>query len=76
MIVGKDIHPQRKIYYLGSLILEIFKSSPKKKFDFFDIYQKINERDKVSIKLFTLTLDWLFLLGAIESNKGYIKKCF
>jgi hypothetical protein len=76
MILGKDIHPQRKIYYLGSLTLEIFKSSPKKELDFFDIYQKINEYEKISMKLFTLTLDWLFLLGIIKSNKGCIKKCF
>ena len=76
MILGKDVHPQRKIYYLGFLILEIFKNSSEKKLDFFDIYQKINEREKVSMKLFTLTLDWLFLLGTIESDRGYIKKCF
>ena len=76
MIIGKDIHPERKIYYLGALILDTLKKSPGKEFDFFYIYQKVNESKKVSMKLFTLTLDWLFLLGAINSNKGYIEKCF
>ncbi len=76
MIIGKDIHPEKKIYYLGALVLKTLKKSSKKKFDFFKVYQEVNESEKVSIKLFTLTLDWLFLLGAIESNKGHIEKCF
>ena len=76
MIVGRDIHPERKIYYLGALVLDILKNSPEKELDFFYMYQKMNESKKVSMKLFTLTLDWLFLLGAIDSKKGYIVKCF
>ncbi len=76
MIIGKDIHPERKIYYLGALVLGILKKSPESKLDFFYIYQKVNESETVSMKLFTLTLDWLFLLGVINSNKGHIEKCF
>ncbi len=76
MIIGKDIHPERKIYYLGALVLETLKKSPEKKPDFFYVYQKVNESEKISIKLFTLCLDWLFLLGAIDSHKGHIEKCF
>ncbi len=76
MIIGKDIHPERKIYYLGALVLDTLKNSSENELEFFNIYQKINENEKVSIKLFALTLDWLFLLGAIDSKKGYIGKCF
>ena len=76
MIVGKDTNPERKLYYVGALILEVIKSSPKKEVDFFDALQLVNEREKVSISLFALAMDWLFLLGAISSNKGRIEKCF
>jgi hypothetical protein len=76
MIVGKDIHPERKIYYLGARLIELLKDFPGKEINFFDIYQKLNESEKVSIKLFTLTLDWLFLLKAIDSRNGNIEKCF
>jgi len=76
MIIGKDIHPERKIYYLGALVLDILNRTSEKELGFLYIYQKINESEKVSMKLFTLTLDWLFILGAIFSNKGNIKKCF
>lgn len=76
MILGKDIHPERKIYYIGSLVLKALKSTPQKKFDFFHIYHKINESQKVSMKLYILTLDWLFLLGVVKTDKDYIIKCF
>jgi len=76
MIVGKDILPEREIYYLGALLIEILRDFPQTELGFFDIFQKVNERKKVSIKLFTLTLDWLFLLGIIKNNKGNIEKCF
>lgn len=76
MIISKDIHPERKIYYIGALILGVLKSTHHKSIDFFYIYQKINENQKISMRLYTLTLDWLFILGAIDTDKGYIKKCF
>jgi len=76
MIIGKDIHPEREIYYLGALVLDILQKSPEKELDFFYIYQKVNESEKISIKLFILTLDWLFILGAIINNKGNIKNVF
>ncbi len=76
MIVSKDTRPERKLYYIGALALEIIKSSPEKEIDFFNVFQQVNEREKISINLFTLTMDWLFLLGAINNNKGCIKKCF
>ncbi len=76
MIVGKDIQPEREIYYLGALLIEILKGFPQKNIGFFDVYQKLNEDRKVSMKLFTLTLDWLFLLGVIDCNRGKIEKCF
>jgi hypothetical protein len=76
MILGKDIHPERKIYYIGSLVLKVLKATPQKTIDFFHIYQKVNESRKVSMRLFILTLDWLFLLGLIKTDKGCIIKCF
>ncbi len=76
MIIGKDIHPERKIYYIGALIIGILKKVPDDNFEFFDIYQKLNQSEKVSMKLFALTLDWLFLLGVISRDKGSIRKCF
>lgn len=76
MIVDKDTHPERKIYYLGALVLEILNNNSKNDSDFLEVFQQLKERAKVSMNLFTLTLDWLFLLGAIDTNRGRIEKCF
>lgn len=76
MITGKDINPRKKIYYLGGVIIEILKKHTEQNMAFFDIFHIVNEKEKISVNLFTLTLDWLFLLGVIDHNKGEIKKCF
>lgn len=76
MILGKDIHPQRKIYYLGAIVIEILKSTDNKGDDFFSLYEQVSNKEKISMNLFALTLDWLFVLGLIENKKGLIQKCF
>ena len=76
MIVTTDVNPERDIYYLGALLLEVLKESNSKKIDYFDAYYALNQKKKVSINLFSLILDWLFLLGTIKSDKRFIIKCF
>ena len=76
MILGKDIHPQRKIYYLGAIVIEILKSTDSKGDDFFSLYQQVSKKEKISMNLFALTLDWLFVLELIENKRGLIHKCF
>jgi len=76
MILGKDIHPQRKIYYLGAIVIEILKSTDNNGDDLFSLYEQVNKKEKISMNLFALTLDWLFILGLIENKKGLIQKCF
>ena len=46
-------------------------------FDFFELHKKLNESQNISISLFSLVLDWLFILGVIKNGtKGNIKRCF
>lgn len=76
MIVSKDISPGRDVYYLGARIIDIILVEPES-IGFFDVYEKINESDGVSMNLYALTLDWLYIVGVIEnSGNGNIKKCF
>lgn len=76
MIIGSDIHPKREVYYLGGIVLGAFDTSPEDAHDFFSLYQSVNKLEQISVTLFALTLDWLFLLGLIDSKKGLIRKCF
>lgn len=77
MIVNKDTRPEKKIYYLGGLLIEILGKYPvNSKLDFFDIYSEFNSNKEITINLFSITLDWLFLLDLIKIENNKIIKCF
>jgi len=77
MIVSKDINPERDLYYLGAVVVELISNQSNSSVDFFNLYNDLNLHEKISMELYSLTLDWLYLNGVIEnSTDGSIKKCF
>lgn len=77
MIVNKNINPERDLYYLGGKVIEVLNSFSKNEIDYFDLFLSVNKSNKVSLNLYSLVLDWLFILGVInKGNKGLIIKCF
>ena len=76
MIIDKDTNPSRDVYYLGSELLAILDKHDSKEIDLVDAFDLLNKKVKISMSLFILTVDWLFLLGSIKSQKGLIEKCF
>jgi hypothetical protein len=77
MIVSRDINPERDFYYLGAKTIEILSSTDDEKMDFFHVFETLKSTENISLNLFTLTLDWLYIIGAIDkSHKGHIIKCF
>ena len=61
MIISKDINPERDFYYLGAKVIDIISVIDGKNLDFWEIFEKLNASEKISINLFTLTLDWLYI---------------
>lgn len=77
MIVSKNTNPERDLYFLGGKVIEILASSKNIQFDYFDLYIKVNNEQAISMSLYALVLDWLFILGVIKnSSNRYIEKCF
>jgi hypothetical protein len=76
VILNKDVRPDRKIYYIGSLIIEKLMVSPGQSVDYLSIYEGLREEEDITSEIFFLTLDWLFLLGAIKLEEGVVRKCF
>ena len=76
MIINKDINPQKDLYYIGALLIDILNASEKNRMEFFQAFQFLNKKDKISIGLFTLAIDWLFLLDLIRFENGELIKCF
>jgi len=77
MIINKHINPERDLYYLGGKLIEILGDSNPINIDYIDLYNQLNNQHHISINLFSLVLDWLFILGVIKKGKkGGIVKCF
>lgn len=76
MIIDKDTNPTKDIYYLGSQLLEILDNHQSNTIDLFDAFTLFNKKIKISMGLFILTVDWLFILGSIRMNQKEIIKCF
>ncbi len=77
MIINSNITPDRDLYYLGGKVIEVLVSNEEKEVDYFDLFQKVNTELNISLNLYTLVLDWLFIIGVINNaENGLIKKCF
>lgn len=77
MIIDNNINPERDLYYLGGVLIDILSKRRNNEFDYLDLYESFNQRKDVTINLYSLTLDWLFVLGVItKSENGKIKRCF
>lgn len=77
MIINKNINPERDLYYLGGILIDILENKEYKEVDYMDLYTLINNKKEITINLFSLTLDWLFVLGLVaKGENGKIKICF
>ena len=77
MILGKDVNPKKQIYYISALVIDELRSIDKAEFDFFEVLNSLKTKEKdITINLYALSLDWLFLLGTIKKDKNRIIKCF
>ncbi len=77
MIVSGDIKPDRDLYFLGSKVIEVLIDSNDKKVDYFELFQRVNSEIEISLNLYTLVLDWLFIIGVIKNAENrLIEKCF
>lgn len=76
MIINKDIRPERKIYYIGALVIDILKENEDDSVDHLSVFERLHEKESITAEVFLLALDWLFLLGAVRLEQGILKKCF
>lgn len=77
MILGKDINPKKQIYYISALVLEELKNDNSSEFDFFEVFNSVKRKENdITVNLYSLSLDWLYLLGAIKKEDNRLIKCF
>ncbi|WP_143959141.1 ABC-three component system middle component 6 [Litoribacter populi] len=75
MILSKEVKPDRKLYFTGALVLETLREEVENTVEYLDLYLKVKARKNMSLQSFILTLDWLYILGAVKNENGKLKKC-
>jgi len=75
VILPVDVSPKESLYYIGGAVLDILKKS-NKRMGFVDLFSELNKELKLSINLFILVLDWLFLVeAAVVEDDGVVRLC-
>ena len=64
MLMPNNIKPELSIYYNGYLVLKYLKEIKKIKIS--DLYIMMFQLYKMSYKVLVFTLDWLYLIDAID----------
>jgi hypothetical protein len=66
MLIPDNIHPEQTIYFNGAFVL---KSIQKHRvLDILDLYIQAKTEQEMSMPVFILCLDWLYLLNLIKLN--------
>ena len=74
MLLPDNVHPENTVYYNGAFVLEAARARPGS--DWLDLYAEVRESRNMSVAVFVLCLDWLFLLEVITlDNYGRVRVC-
>jgi len=74
MLIPDNIHPQQTIYYNGSFVLKSLQLNQE--MDFLELYITVISECEMSMPVFVLCLDWLFLLNLVTFNdQGKVALC-
>jgi uncharacterized protein YueI len=76
MILNQDIKPEKQAYYLGSRILSVLKDTRSEEIQTLDLFEQINRNEKVSYHAFSMAMNWLYLIEAIDLDERRLIKCF
>ena len=74
MLLPDNIHPEQSIYYNGAIVLQAIQKH--RSIDFLDLYVQAQSHREMSMPVFVLCLDWLFLLNLVKLNdRGGVELC-
>lgn len=74
MLLPDNIHPEQSIYYNGAFVLQALRE--RRVMDLLDLYANTQTHRKMTMPVFVLCLDWLFLLNLVNLNdQGGVELC-
>lgn len=74
MLLPDNIHPEQSVYYNGAFVLQALREKHGK--GLLDLYVRTQDYRHMTMPIFVLCLDWLFLLDLVcLSDQGGIELC-
>lgn len=75
MLLPDNIHPEQTIYYNGAFVLQALREQ-RVAMDLLDLYMNTQTYRQMTMPVFVLCLDWLFLLNLVSLNEqGDVELC-
>ncbi len=75
MLLPDNIHPEQSIYFNGAFVLQTLRE--QRVMDLLDLYLSTQKQREMTMPVFVLCLDWLYLLNLVRLNKqGSVELCF
>lgn len=66
MLLPENIHPANSLYFNGSFVLQALRSA--KEASLLELFTETRKLQDLSMPLFVLSLDWLFLAELVSFN--------
>lgn len=74
MLIPDNIHPEQTVYFNGAIVLKEIQEG--RIMDMLDLYVQANSRKEMSMPMFVLCLDWLYLLDLVDmDDQDKVKLC-
>lgn len=74
MLLPDNVHPEQSIYYNGAFVLQAIQHQTEQ--NLVDLYLNTITYKEMSMPIFVLCLDWLYLLSLIKLGEdGRIYLC-
>lgn len=74
MLMPENIDPKKSIYYNGAMVLQRIQRSGN--ISVINLYSEVKLQYGISFPVMLLSLDWLYLIGAVTVTKsGEVKLC-
>lgn len=74
MLLPDNIHPEQSIYYNGAFVLQTLRE--QRTMDLLDLYLDTQKYRQMTMPVFVLCLDWLYLLNLVSLNEqGGVELC-
>jgi hypothetical protein len=74
MLLPDNVHPENCVYYNGAFVLKAMQKKSSQ--DMIELYFNSKLLKEMSMPVFVLCLDWLFLLNLVTLNdQGRVELC-